>query len=563
MMIFQLMTSYLKKEVIIATFAGCLLLLYSSPLISQGADAVRDHAAHVVVIGIDGLSPDGIRTAHTPVMDRMIQGGAYSLHARAVMPTNSGPNWGSMIMGSPPEQHGILVNDWARDNFLLPPVVTRNENLYPTLFAVIRDQMPEAEIGAILDWNPIIRFIEEDVLSFEALPSNEDETTRITVQYLSERKPDVTFVHIDHVDGAGHRYGHGSLEYYLSIEKADSLIGEIVKAVEEAGMIDETVFILSSDHGGVGYGHGGNTLAEMEIPFLVYGKGVKPNHPLRFPINVYDVAVTAVYALGLEIPYEWTGRPAKAAFEWNEDPVLHYTLNHLDPAPVILPEGIGFAQSGGLFIGEPALMEIKHPSERGEIRFTMDGTMPSGTSELYNAPIELRENVTVQARLFEGERPVSDVSRGYFRFIDNPDGQGLHYRTYLADGIRMLADFEFETPVSDGMALEVSSEQVEMPRRNDVAVLFEGFIEIPRMGRYLFYLSSDDGSRLFINGNEIVNNDGDHGVITKSGAVILTENRHHIRVEWFNAGGGYWLEAMIEGPGLPRQVIPASWLFPE
>ncbi|TVQ66397.1 MAG: hypothetical protein EA360_06055 [Balneolaceae bacterium] len=546
-----------------ALIFGLLLFSSGSTLYSKSSPNDENFAKHVIVLGIDGLSPDGIRTAKTPVLDLFMNGGAYSLHARAVMPTNSGPNWGSMIMGSPPEQHGILDNDWSRTNFLLPPVATRNENLYPTMFAVIRDQRPDAEIGAILDWNPIIRFIEEDVLSFQALPSNEDDTAVAAAQYIREKKPFFTFIHIDHVDGAGHRYGHGSAEYYLSVEKADSLIGEIVRAVEDAGMYDDTIFILSSDHGGVGFGHGGNTLDEMEIPFLVYGKGVKPNHLLRFPINVYDVAVTAVYALGLDIPYEWTGRPVKAAFEWNEDPVLHYTLNHLNPAPIILPEGDGFAQSGGLFIGEPALMRIKNPSERGEIRFTRDGSMPSGSSELYREPIELRENVTILARIFEGERPVSDVSRGYFRFIDNPDGKGLFYRTYLADGIRMLADFEFEQPVSDGMALEISSELVEMPRRNDVAVLFEGFIEIPRMGRYLFYLSSDDGSRLFINGNEIVNNDGDHGVITRSGAVILTENRHHIRVEWFNAGGGYWLETMIEGPGLPRQVIPASWLFSE
>ena len=67
---------------------------------------------HVVVIGVDGLSPEGIKRAKTPVLHKMMAEGASTLHARGVMPTVSSPNWASMIMGAGPEQHGVTSNDW-------------------------------------------------------------------------------------------------------------------------------------------------------------------------------------------------------------------------------------------------------------------------------------------------------------------------------------------------------------------------------------------------------------------------------------------------------------------
>ena len=62
-------------------------------------------ARHVVLIGVDGLSPRGILETETPHLRALAQRGAHTWHARAVMPTSSSPNWASMIMGAGPEQH--------------------------------------------------------------------------------------------------------------------------------------------------------------------------------------------------------------------------------------------------------------------------------------------------------------------------------------------------------------------------------------------------------------------------------------------------------------------------
>ena len=66
----------------------------------------------------------------------------------------------------------------------------------------------------------------------------------------------------------------------------------------------------------------------------------------------------------------------------------------------------------------------------------------------------------------------------------------------------------------------------------------------------------------FIESDRVVDNDGDHGVITAKGEITLQPGRHALRVEYFNGGGGSWLGAYFEGPGLPRQFIDPNLLTP-
>ena len=539
-----------------------IIVSVSLLIISCSPSEPQQIAQHIIVIGIDGLSPDGIRNAKTPVIDSMISGGSSSMHARAVMPSSSGANWGSMIMGAGPEQHGIISNDWKTDRFELHPTSTRNNNLFPTVFAVIRDQRPNAQIGAILDWNPISNYIEEDVTDYMGLPDNEDETTQETIDYIKNQKPDFTFIHIDHVDGAGHSQGHGSKAYYAAVSKADSLLGEIVNSTEEAGISDETVFIISSDHGGVGFGHGGNTPAEMEIPFIVYGKKVKKGHQLNFPVNTFDNPATVLFALGLEVPFEWIGRPVKAAFVGNDDPELMYSLNNLAPAPKILPAGEGGSNPpGGLFIDEIPTLDILAIDPDNIIRFTTDGTEPTLDSPVFEDSVAITNNSVVKAAEFGADGQRSQIATGYFRVANEVSGNGVRYSLFRIDEESvMLPNFSSLSSFTSGMVSELSTNDLPLPRQTYIAAVFEGEIEIPAIGTYTFYLASDDGSKLYINNDVVVDNDGDHGVITKSGSITLTEGRHPIRVEWFNGGGGYWLGTYIEGPGMPKQIVPPSML---
>ena len=308
----------MKTHIFQSFLLGVFLLLTAC---SQAPQEQRSPIKRVIVIGIDGMSPDGIANSPTPVMDSVVQQGASTMTARGVLPTSSSPNWKSMISGSDTEQHGVTSNKWQKDNFVLPGATKGMDDIYPTIFGILRQQRPESKMGAIYDWKGFGRLVEQSALDYDSYKATgkeeltEDETADLAVNYIQSEKPDLLFVHFDHVDHAGHQHEHGSTKYYESVTKADTLIGKLLKASKAAGTYDETLFIISSDHGGVGKKHGGETLAEIEIPFMLLGPGVKQGYQIPHQVMTYDNAATVAYAFELETPYAWIGRPVKSAFE--------------------------------------------------------------------------------------------------------------------------------------------------------------------------------------------------------------------------------------------------------
>lgn len=92
------------------------------------------------------------------------------------------------------------------------------------------------------------------------------------------------------------------------------------------------------------------------------------------------------------------------------------------------------------------------------------------------------------------------------------------------------------------------------------AIRFTGYILIETAGAYTFYTTSDDGSKLFIDGTQIVNNDGDHGSQERNGSVTLIPGYHQIEVLFYENGGGQVLEVRYQGPSISKQLIPFSIL---
>ncbi|MCM8529103.1 MAG: PA14 domain-containing protein, partial [Lentisphaeraceae bacterium] len=82
------------------------------------------------------------------------------------------------------------------------------------------------------------------------------------------------------------------------------------------------------------------------------------------------------------------------------------------------------------------------------------------------------------------------------------------------------------------------------------AMSFDGFIEITQEGDYSFFLSSDDGSKLYINGVEVIDNDGLHGnrEVSTETPLTLTAGKHAIRVEFFEKYGAQILNLEYSGP---------------
>ncbi|RYF45185.1 MAG: T9SS type A sorting domain-containing protein, partial [Chitinophagaceae bacterium] len=102
-------------------------------------------------------------------------------------------------------------------------------------------------------------------------------------------------------------------------------------------------------------------------------------------------------------------------------------------------------------------------------------------------------------------------------------------------------------------------------RGDNFALRQTSFITVPQSGTYTFYTSSDDGSKLWINGTAdgqvIVNNDGLHGSQERSGTYYMQAGFiYPIQVGFFEAGGGEVLEVRYSGPGVDKQLIPAEIL---
>lgn len=263
----------------------------------------------VVVIGLDGLSPDGIQKASTPVLDSLMKAGSYSMNAKAVFPSSSSPNWASMITGTSPAHHEIWTNAWKRTDIADKSYCGGAKGqLYPTIFRAVREQNKKATIACFYDWDDFGRLMEDDVCTVKEDRKGEDDTAQRAAEYIATSAPLFTFVHLDHVDHAGHDSGHGSPAYYESVTKADQLIGKIMNAIRQSGKARETVVIITADHGGLDKGHGGTTVGEMTIPWIISGKGIKANYPLNTSIDTYDTAVTIARVLNVK-PFEcWTGK---------------------------------------------------------------------------------------------------------------------------------------------------------------------------------------------------------------------------------------------------------------
>ncbi|MFK7844908.1 MAG: alkaline phosphatase family protein [Rhodothermales bacterium] len=290
----------------------CLIsfCLISQPLFGQVAGV-----KHVVLIGIDGLSPDGVHTANTPQMDEMINGGAYSFKARSVRPTSSSPNWASMIMGAGPEQHGVTSNGWTANNFTISPVAKGVESIFPTIYSLLDVQTPDAVTASIYDWDGISRLFEHSAVDVVINASDAEDAVKMAQLTFTQYKPVFTFIHLDHVDHAGHASGWKSAPYYAAVTEADGYVKDITDGLASAGMLEETIIIIASDHGGSGTGHGGDSMSELETPWLIDGPGIEKDLEISEPVYIYDTAATIAAVLGVSQPYAWIGRPVLSVFE--------------------------------------------------------------------------------------------------------------------------------------------------------------------------------------------------------------------------------------------------------
>lgn len=267
---------------------------------------------HVVFLGFDGLTARAVERVNTPNLDRMKREGSWTCASRSILPSSSACNWRSIFACSAPEQHGF--NNWNSQKPAMRPSVTLANGQYPDLFSVLRAQRADATSAYLYDWGGMAFTADTNACSLVRRAFGNEQMTKAVCELIAAGLPTFTAAAFANPDGVGHKFGFDSPEYDACVAEVDGYIGRILKALEDAHVLDETVLIVSSDHGGTGKKHGGATLEEMERPVFVFGKGIRRGCHLGFGGTVYDTGATMAALLGLKAPREWIGRPLDEAF---------------------------------------------------------------------------------------------------------------------------------------------------------------------------------------------------------------------------------------------------------
>ncbi|MBB5639432.1 putative AlkP superfamily pyrophosphatase or phosphodiesterase [Pedobacter cryoconitis] len=277
--------------------------------------AQPNHVKHIILIGCDGFGAYAIPDAKMPNLKQLINTGSWSLKARCVLPSSSAVNWASMLMGAGPTEHGYT--EWNSAVPEIPSAIKSRYGLFPGIFTLIKEQKPKAKTAVIYSWQGIGPLIEKDAITFVVPGPNGDNDNfcaDTAASIIIREKPLLTFIHFSEPDGTGHNIGHRTPAYYKELENVDKRIGIIINAVKKAGIANETVIIVSADHGGTGKGHGGKSLDEVQIPWIANGAGVSRGHEIKNVIITYDTAATIAWLLGLKEPQSWRGKPVIEAF---------------------------------------------------------------------------------------------------------------------------------------------------------------------------------------------------------------------------------------------------------
>lgn len=201
------------------------------------------------------------------------------------------------------------------------------------------------------------------------------------------------------------------------------------------------------------------------------------------------------------------------------------------------------------------------------IRYTTDGKEPSETSQTYTAPFSPAAACTVRAKAFKAGLISSNTDSVQVKLVRQLPAQNLLRAPAagLRAELRTVEGDEYTTEKVLRGFLEKADDVLAIEpdpycKENKCGMLWKGYLDIPATGGYQFWTESDDGSVLSIDGEVIVNNDGDHGMTEKSGIAHLQKGYHSIRILYFNSGGDAGLKVRYAPLGEEKRELEETML---
>ena len=243
--------------------------------------------------------------------------------------------------------------------------------------------------------------------------------------------------------------------------------------------------------------------------------------------------------------------------QWGED-----IMTGEKAAPVVSIE-----PDGGYFSGKLRDVKISSTLPQAKIFYTIDGTIPDRSSTLYFEPVTIDSTLGIKAVAYLPGRAHSKIKEALFidSSFQSPPAinarlkKGLTY-SYFEAAVVKASELKNLNPAKTGIAQSVMIPAIASGKEK-FGFIFDGYLSVPADGRYTFSLLSNDGSRLFINGKEVINNDGRHGVKEKQVKLALKKGIYPLTVKYFQYGGGKELKLFWEGPRLKKQEISEEYYF--
>jgi hypothetical protein len=273
-----------------------------SPLPPTETPTPAPAVKRVIIISLDGLRADAVAQSPMPTVLALMQAGAYSLQAQTILPSATLPSHTSMLTGLCPAKHGVDWNDYLPEKGFAKG---------PSLFDVAH----AAGLKTIMVVGKQKLVQVTDPASIDSFTYINDRDVVIMEKLLADFPVDfgVLFIHFPTPDAMGHTYGWPSWQYWDVLRQADTAIANLLQALDERNLRNETLIIITADHGGHGMGHGSDNPFDTTIPWVASGPGVSGGD-VNVPVSTVDTAATAAWALGLPLPSNWDGIPVYEAF---------------------------------------------------------------------------------------------------------------------------------------------------------------------------------------------------------------------------------------------------------
>ncbi|MBT8478809.1 MAG: family 20 glycosylhydrolase, partial [Gemmatimonadetes bacterium] len=236
-----------------------------------------------------------------------------------------------------------------------------------------------------------------------------------------------------------------------------------------------------------------------------------------------------------------------------------------------LPEPGGLEEDV-LTLAESTRVELRNPLPWGEVRYTLDGADPTAGSALYEEALDLAldsAGVAVAARVVLPGGRAGPIARASFSRTVLRTGLDID-SSRLRPGLSLAyveGTFGSAAEVADAGAVAGGViPRVELPgieRDEGFGLLYGGYLRVPFDGVYVFELTSDDGSQLYIDEQLVIDHDGHHSASPKTGAIGLAKGHHRFRALYFQGGGGRELVLRVRRRGGPFEQVPDEWFYVE